>query len=186
MGQSVEIQMMWSCGSVKAVEVRSIFAYKLGHYRQIWISVATVKSGRRELVRDNDILMAIESLATQQKSLIDAVTSMKMDNAQLRSECSAIIDRLEDVLSERDDDLITWTADVIAGKTGVSPRVIKKAMRKGELPCVQIHKRGKGYVRVASPDQVVSWLQKESTRKVKPKPSGQSHRRKRKPPNIVF
>jgi len=140
---------------------------------------------------NDEIMLAIKKLAKQNYSLQKALNNIQQDNYDLRREHTDLLDTLKMFLEDKNDDRdITWSANIINEKTNIPLKQIKKAMRTGDLPSIPIHKRGKGYVRVTSPENVKSWLQKkniehEKTKESRPEKT-KSQLPRRKPPNIVF
>lgn len=135
----------------------------------------------------DNILSAIEKLVQQNEALQKTLDRLQRDSSELHHDYTNLVEVLEVILADKTDNKnITWSAKVISDKTNIPLKQIKKAMRTGELASIPIHKRGKGYVRVASPENVNSWLrQKENKQEPSPaKTRIQPHRRK--PPNVVF
>ena len=138
------------------------------------------------VVSNEDILAAIKELGKQNQALQENLRNLARDNADLRHDYADLVDNLEMLLMDKNDgDTITWSAKVIAEKTHVPLKKISRAMRTGDLTSIPIHKRGKGYVRVASPENVRQWLQKQVVSTPTP-PSRANIIMRRKPPNVVF
>ena len=135
---------------------------------------------------NEDILAAIKELGKQNQALQRNLDNILQDSAVLHHYYADLVDYLETLRADKNDgDTITWSAKTVAEKTHVPLKKIKQAMRTGELASIPIHKRGRGYVRVASPKNVRQWLQKQATPAPRPSPRTNAILR-RKPPNVVF
>ena len=135
----------------------------------------------------SDILSSIEELTQQNQSLQKTLDNIQQDSCQLRHNYEDLVETLEDLLADKNDPKdITWSAQAIADKTYIPLKQIKRAMRNGELTSIPIHRRGKGYVRVATPADVHLWLKKQADNHKNFPPKTKTLPMRRKPPNVVF
>lgn len=135
----------------------------------------------------NDISVTLHNLAQQNQCLTRAVHTLLNDSAELRRCYTDLVETLQCVLADQNDDhALTWSPKIIAQKTNIPLRIIQQAMRTGQLPSITVHKRGKGHVRVTSPENVKAWLKNMAQEKQDPSPNPRIRPSRRKPPNIVF
>ena len=135
----------------------------------------------------SDILVAIKALARQNQSLQQTLEHIQQDSCQLRHVYEKLTELFEALLDDNHDPKkITWPAHTIAEKTDIPVKTVKKAMRTGELSSIPVHRRGRGYVRVATPESVYRWLNVQTDKHKNIPTRSNPLPRRRKPPNVVF
>lgn len=131
--------------------------------------------------------VTLNQLAQQNQRLTEAVHTLLNDSAELRRCYGDLLDTLQCVLADQNDNhALTWSPKIIAEKTSIPIRIIRQAMRTGQLASIIVHKRGRGCVRVTSPENVKAWLESKHRNNEKPPARLPAQQPRRKPPNVVF